>query len=557
MRQNQSEPGIGSVITIYDFERRKFVVTNIYKGGMGIVYQLLPVDPFETAVALKTYQHHVSVEQFINEARIWFSLSGHPNIATAFWYGLWYEIPSILAEWYLSSVKNISISTWKVPDIKQFVVNVIEGLSYAYETFGVIHQDIKPDNILVDKSQNPRISDFGVSVLFHERQKIVAGTRGYMAPELLFAGSEPSVKTDIFSLGVTIYELLTGKKAEINPEVQGDSRKKDLIRVRKRFGKEIQPILDITEAAYQLSPRDRASSYKELLKVIGRTESNKLIYKKSDKDTVAEASLLTKRGEIQEAIGKLQKFLAIEPENPLVLNSLGCCYLRIENRQQAIVQFEKASNLLESKSGMHNNRIYPDPIVNLANIYIDTGNYSNAFRLLGLAWSWGQQDNLGIRYYYSEFGWYLLYKGDFYQSCQQILSSYRTMSPDNKSIKCLVLSAYLTGNFDQWVKKFYGILMSLSVFDTGTALLAILVANYLNPQERKVLHQKALGDCLQELTNIADEIGVSLAFERFPLHPKVVRMIILSLDTVTTGGKFNELLRQSFQPSLGKNIKAS
>jgi len=84
------------------------------------------------------------------------------------------------------------------------------GLSAAHER-GVLHRDLKPANIMIDGDGNVRIADFGLAVAAGDTTASRAGTPQYMAPELL-AGGEASVKTDIYALGLVLFEIFTGRR---------------------------------------------------------------------------------------------------------------------------------------------------------------------------------------------------------------------------------------------------------------------------------------------------------------------------------------------------------
>ena len=97
------------------------------------------------------------------------------------------------------------------------LIQVCKGLAYAHK-LGVIHRDIKPANILVDHEGNARLLDFGIASFFKDKQaseenetKLVMGTEAYMAPEQRQGITETSELSDIYSLGVVIYELLSGQ----------------------------------------------------------------------------------------------------------------------------------------------------------------------------------------------------------------------------------------------------------------------------------------------------------------------------------------------------------
>jgi len=105
----------------------------------------------------------------------------------------------------------------------RIVAEVAEYLHYAHEK-GFIHRDIKPANILLDEKGRPVLADFGIAVteceLRHEAVTSV-GTLAYMSPEQLTLDSPIDARTDIYSLGVVLYELLTGQLPFNDPTVGG------------------------------------------------------------------------------------------------------------------------------------------------------------------------------------------------------------------------------------------------------------------------------------------------------------------------------------------------
>ncbi|CAO2148449.1 unnamed protein product [Urochloa humidicola] len=105
----------------------------------------------------------------------------------------------------------------------KIIQEICQGLRFLHELQRpIIHMDLKPSNILLDDNLMPKIADFGLSRIFGEEQtrtltSNVVGSRGYMAPEYYYRG-EVSTKSDIFSLGVLIIEMVTGLKVDSNTE---------------------------------------------------------------------------------------------------------------------------------------------------------------------------------------------------------------------------------------------------------------------------------------------------------------------------------------------------
>src|SRR5690606_37495513 len=96
-------------------------------------------------------------------------------------------------------------------------IQILEGLSYAHE-HGIVHRDIKPGNILIDAAGAARIMDFGIAAMAgHASAGAWAGTPRYMAPESLESGAVAR-SVDVFSVGMTLYEMLAGR-----PAVEGSS----------------------------------------------------------------------------------------------------------------------------------------------------------------------------------------------------------------------------------------------------------------------------------------------------------------------------------------------
>ncbi|THH07806.1 hypothetical protein EW145_g3134 [Phellinidium pouzarii] len=152
------------------------------------------------------------------EIRVWSKL-GHRNILPLLGYLVEGEYPSLISEWMENGTVSTYINEHPECDVLHMTLGIAEGIEYLHLQ-GVIHSDIKADNVLVSSSGVPRICDFGISGMLAASQTIGAtstqtnGVRGsvrWMAPELILPSESPifhSMQTDIWAFGMTVYELL-------------------------------------------------------------------------------------------------------------------------------------------------------------------------------------------------------------------------------------------------------------------------------------------------------------------------------------------------------------
>lgn len=203
------------------------VVAILGQGAMGTVYKA--VDPvIERTVAIKTINLNLSKqelagfeERFYREAKSAGRLN-HPNIITIYDVGETDGIAYIAME-YLEgeSLRDMLDSGVVLPAeiIADLVSRIAGALDYAHRHH-IVHRDIKPANIMVTASRDIKIMDFGIAQIptgSRTQLGTVLGSPKYMAPEQV-AGQATDNRTDIFALGVVLYEMLTGK-----PPFEGDN----------------------------------------------------------------------------------------------------------------------------------------------------------------------------------------------------------------------------------------------------------------------------------------------------------------------------------------------
>jgi hypothetical protein len=196
-------------------------------GGMGVVYRA-DDSRLGRKVAIKilpsTLGEHL--RRFEREARTIGSLN-HPNLLTLYDVGEHEGIPFLVTEMLEgeSLRARLSRGPLKLREAIQIGADVARGLAAAHGA-GVIHRDVKPDNIFLTVEGRTKILDFGIAKLRHSTSSgvdlalepttrdtgVVIGTPGYMAPEQL-DGDNADERTDIFALGVVLYEMICGKRA--------------------------------------------------------------------------------------------------------------------------------------------------------------------------------------------------------------------------------------------------------------------------------------------------------------------------------------------------------
>ncbi|MCJ7458221.1 MAG: protein kinase [candidate division Zixibacteria bacterium] len=203
---------IGKTISHYK------ILEKLGEGGMGVVYKAQDIK-LDRLVALKFLPPHltsepVEKERFIHEAKAASALS-HTNITTI------HEIDEFEGQMFIvmeycegNTLKHIiDKETLTIKKVLDIGIQLCEGLALAHEK-GIVHRDIKSDNIMLTPRGQVKIMDFGLAKLKGAtkltKTRSTLGTLAYMSPEQA-QGEEVDSRSDIFSFGVVLYELLTGK----------------------------------------------------------------------------------------------------------------------------------------------------------------------------------------------------------------------------------------------------------------------------------------------------------------------------------------------------------
>jgi serine/threonine protein kinase len=250
------------------------------KGGMGEVYRARDLR-LNRQVAIKLLPADIASPaargRFQQEAQTASSLN-HPHILTVFEAGEWEDRQYLVTE----LVEGGTLKNWvraEKPTRRQIVellIGVADGLAAAHAA-GILHRDIKPDNILVAKGGYAKLADFGLAKLDDRaaphaatqigvvtQMGVIVGTIGYMSPEQA-SGKPLDARSDIFSFGVVLYEVLGGR-----PPFAGATDLEVLQRIISAsppaLGDDVPPALrNVVEKALEKDPSDRYQSMRDLV----------------------------------------------------------------------------------------------------------------------------------------------------------------------------------------------------------------------------------------------------------------------------------------------------
>jgi serine/threonine-protein kinase len=196
------------------------IISEIGQGAMGVVYKA--VDPIiDRTVAIKTINLNLSRQELEEyEARFQQEIKAagrlnHPNIVTIYDVGKTESVAYMAMEFLEGNELKDMIASGNLPGADQVVdiiAQVADGLWFAHQQ-DIVHRDVKPSNIMVMKGGIAKITDFGIARLPNSAVKtmtgLILGSPRYMSPEQVI-GKAIDARSDIFSLGVVLYEALTG-----------------------------------------------------------------------------------------------------------------------------------------------------------------------------------------------------------------------------------------------------------------------------------------------------------------------------------------------------------
>jgi serine/threonine-protein kinase len=262
---------------------RYLVSSLVASGGMASVY-LAQDTVLERRVALKVIHPHLAgdksfVDKFRREAKMAAKLS-HPNLVNVFDQGTDGQIIFLVMEYVPGITLRDAMNDFGALDAKK-TLDIIQpltaGLAKAHSA-GILHRDIKPENVFLSNDGSVKLGDFGLAraISSHTQTGSVVGTVAYLSPELVLRG-QADERTDIYSLGVMIFEMLTGKQPYQGEQAvqiayqHANSR----IPAPSVINNEVPELLDeIVLWCTARAPADRPANAAALLKVIERAKKD-------------------------------------------------------------------------------------------------------------------------------------------------------------------------------------------------------------------------------------------------------------------------------------------
>jgi len=363
---------------IGDLIKNRWQIYKILRGGMGVVYIVYDHE-YHNAYAAKTFQDEIFVrspavaERFIQEARTWVNLDVHQNIAKAEFLHTIAGKPYLFLEYVSGGDLSGWISTPRLkedlPQVLRFAIQFCDGMTHALLKGVRAHRDIKPQNCLVTQDNRLKVTDFGLAKVFDDtewadvemsnpqglsvglsRTGTAAGTCTHMAPEQFEDAKHVDVRADIYSFGVMLYQMVTGKLP-----FEGRLRE-ELERLHKTrrvppLGQQLSGLNRIVEQCLAKEPASRYGEFGEVRDGLAK------IYEELTgeeapqpvKGSALTAAQLVNKGASLEALTRPEEALAcydraleINPHFEVAWNNKGKALDTLERPEDALACFDRA-----------------------------------------------------------------------------------------------------------------------------------------------------------------------------------------------------------------------
>jgi WD40 repeat protein/serine/threonine protein kinase len=397
-----------------------------FEGGMGKVYRVLH-QSWEQELAvkspkLKKLEQAGGVEAFINEAETWVNLGLHPHIVYCYYVRTLGGVPRVFSEFITGGDLSKAITerslyrgdqTQVLSEILDISIQFAWGLAYAHEQ-GLIHQDVKPSNVMLTEDGLAKVTDFGLTrnqAGNNYAQNTIGGTPAYFSPEQaqLIAQARAGVpaqervtltpKTDMWSWALSVFEMLVGEP----PSPQGGQAAREVFEHYIKSDAEEFPVkslppslVNVLRQCFQTEPDSRPTDMNEVAgmlqkvysEVAGTPYARK--YPKAGKGTAASlnnrALSLLDLGREQEALSTWRKAIAADPQHPETIFNRGVfLWRRGKMTDDALIQ------LLSSAREFYGNGWTDEYLLGL--VQLERGARAEAIMLLESAARQSTDDN--------------------------------------------------------------------------------------------------------------------------------------------------------------------
>jgi hypothetical protein len=284
------DPKIGRLV-----DERFKILESLASGSMGAVFKAERV-PVGKLVAIKFLHASFAKDseflaRFERETRVMSKLT-HPNCVTVVDFGVWEGAPYLVMEYVAGITLRALIDEGALPPSRALVLarQIAAGLAHAHAQ-GIVHRDVKPANIMISEEigtgDHVRILDFGLARLRGAvgrdatQSNVVVGTPNYMAPEQTIGGGTIDARTDVYAVGVVLYEMIVGERpfqAEDTLALLGMHRAAPIPSLADRVKPGLvlpEGLQDVVEKAMAKAPGDRYQSAIELADAIDSVSSGR------------------------------------------------------------------------------------------------------------------------------------------------------------------------------------------------------------------------------------------------------------------------------------------
>lgn len=456
-----------------------FKVLEIFKGGMGGCLKIRSKSGKDFALKIilpESFTDEISLRRYLNEVKNWMTFSMCDGVLDAYKILELNGIPAVISPWMVrGDLRNLM----KIKERTVFynsIDRIIGTLRWVYENYNTIHRDLKPANILIDNDYLPYVGDWGLSKCVADKDEInnsetlhtssinftqkgvFLGTFPYSSPEQLIDSSNIDCRSDIFAVGIIMYEWITGVRPftgstleELTTNIlKGRFKKLDRNFNPVNFG--IEPIIN---KCLEIKPENRFSTYQELHFAI-RQEAKDVSSFIKYIPKIKEYKDILNPHTIKERIfsGEIQGHITYVPNGSYILTETEYIREQISIAQNigATGEYEKAINLLKKIlppvdliKKFPDLPVYQNILINLSYFFNKTYQPSEAEKFLKILEG---SSNLPISYYINLSNSYLLQK-NFSKSldiCVDGMSKFGD-DPDLLGNACLA-STYL-GNYDE------------------------------------------------------------------------------------------------------------